>query len=90
MGHEYRHELLVLRREHPALHSGETPCVGDGSGVSEVGGKPHPGYRGWGSAAVIRLPVVDERPVGDLVQTLLGPRAILLLADGVVDGDFLV
>jgi len=28
--------------------------------------------------------------VGDLVQALSGPRAILLLADGVVDGDFLV
>ena len=82
MGHEYRHELLVLRREHPALHSGETPCVGDGSGVSEVGASPIPGTEGC------RL--FDERPVGDLVQTLLGPRAILLLADGVVDGDFLV
>ncbi|QKH97197.1 hypothetical protein FIU22_06015 [Parabacteroides distasonis] len=46
MGHEYRHELLVLRREHPALHPGEAPCVGDGSGVSEVGASPIPGTEG--------------------------------------------
>ena len=90
MGHEYRHELLVLRREHPALHSGETPCVGDGSGVSEVGASPIPGTEGGGQQPYYGCRLFDERLVGDLVQALSGPRAILLLADGVVDGDFLV